>query len=349
MSSALKVAYQSDIEVSMERGAGSAAVKIITESFQEKDFKPLKLQPYELMLGYDIKGNAIVVDMNRRPHLLIAGATGMGKSRCLLIILTNLIYSYKKNLEIYLLSLSKNDLKKFLGYEPVKKFSKDLNEIRGIYEDLEKQMEKREALIDKEGFDNIEEYNQGKNRMKYIYLFADEFSSYMPDDSDTKQEKEAKEVCLALLKKIIKQGRSSGLFVVMGIQVSTYEEMPTIIRRCCNVKLTFKQSDVLSSRAIINTSDATGLEPREFFVLTDSLKRAKTPRIDKSIIQQYIGSPEPKEAKEANTRENKGRETAVFIPSPEPIKKAKATDTTNYGKLPRGKKKGVVAIVNAEG
>lgn len=353
----IEVGYPCNCEIARNKLSKLTNVKLILKDFSKEKFKPIKLDPNKVLLGYDLMDKPIIVDFNNFPHALIAGMPGMGKSRLLLIILTNLIYSYDNNLEIYLCALSKNDHKMFTGFPGVKGYFHDISEIRKVYADLNKLREKREEIFDKSGCINIYEYNQkSKVKMNYIYISADEFSLYMPDDSDSRQVEEDKKIALALLKIIIKESRSAGIFVILGIQVTTYEEMPTIIRRCCGVKVSFKQSDKISSNAILGCADATELEAREFIIYTDKYKRCKTPEIDRNIINQYISMPVLEKAPQRSIASAELQINSIHNLDIKPKFKKyceqiikKAEDNTNYGRLEAGRKKGVLKDVNATG
>lgn len=69
----------------------SVYLRTVLESEQFKKF-PSKLA---FALGQDIAGNAVVTDIAKMPHLLIAGATGSGKSVCINTLITSIIYKAK--------------------------------------------------------------------------------------------------------------------------------------------------------------------------------------------------------------------------------------------------------------
>lgn len=339
-------------------------LKIIKKDFDNKEYVPVKCKPYEVFLGYDTAGEPVIVNMNRFPHVLIAGITGSGKSRLLFIILTNLIYSSNSGqIEVNLCSIAKKDLKKFKNCKQVISYNEDINDILKCYEELDKELDRRDKILDQAGVDNIEEYNQShRNKMRYVYVFADEFSFYQPDDSDTEEEAKAKKAALAYLKNFIKRGRGYGLFVIMGIQVTTHEEMPTIIRRNAYTHITFKQQDAIASRIIIGTDDATKLELREAICSTDHFTYFRTPTITKEIIDEHIKSSLRDIKKDTSDKSNEFQSNFTIKElTKEEYEKLKARGfkqekkenkpkdySMGYGQLP--KRKGVVKHnVNAEG
>lgn len=80
---------------------GLLELDIITQSLKDLKFEPLKTKSYEIYVGYNHKEH-IKVDLNSFPHFLAGGESGSGKSRLLIIILTNLIQSHK-DIQLFLI------------------------------------------------------------------------------------------------------------------------------------------------------------------------------------------------------------------------------------------------------
>jgi hypothetical protein len=167
---------------------------------------------------------------------------------------------------------------------------------------IEKMIEKRADKIDALGVENILDYNKlSKTKMKYVYIFADEYSLFMHEDSDTDEEKEAKEEILSVIKKIAKLGRSVGIFFISGLQRSTVTEInPLVKSQMC--RLSFAQLSERDSENIIGITDAKGLQLQECILFTGhEYVKLKTPYINNSMINTTLGikqeqvKEEPKE------------------------------------------------------
>lgn len=89
----LKTTLEDNLKASieLENKNYQCYMKVIENKFNNVIYTPVKLKPNEIFLGYDISGKITKVDMHKHPHVLIAGLTGSGKSRLMMIILTNLI------------------------------------------------------------------------------------------------------------------------------------------------------------------------------------------------------------------------------------------------------------------
>lgn len=356
MKTTLEDNFKCNIEITHDIREGTF-IKFIEKSFKDIDYKPVECKPNEILLGYDITEKPFIVDMNRKPHVLIAGQTGTGKSRLAMIILANLIANFKNNLEIHINSITKNsDFSDYAEYEPVI-FHEGLDEVRKCYEEIEKEIIKRDNLFRQKRVRNIEEYNaKSQNIMKYVYIYADEFSFYQPDDSDSDDEKESKKYSMAMLKRIVKEGRSYGIFIILAIQVTTYDEMPLILRRQANVHVSFGQIDPIASRVIIGTDDAVNLKDREAIVLIKDYTHIKTYTIDSKILSQYINPKKKEKPLKSPVNDIKAHFTVKPIPQGMELKfkkykEEKKTPVINYsigyGKAEKAHRKKAVLNVDS--
>lgn len=157
-----------------------------------------------------------------------------------------------------------------------------------MFKYVDKFIQRREDIIDKARAENIEEYNiTAKVKMKYAYIFAEEFSFYMSDSSDDEFTANNKAESLSYLKNIILSGRGVGVFVITSVQRTTVDNIPSTIKSQMS-RITFRQMSELNSVNIIECGDAVGLENQEAILFTNEYKRIKTPFIDKNLIQEYI-------------------------------------------------------------
>lgn len=267
-----------------------ATLKIINNPLNNIKYDVIKTEPYELFLGFKYTGEPYKINMLEDTHLLIGGIRGSGKSRLQFIALTTLLKNHNDNeVEIYLMELLKKDLKKFKDLPQVKMFCDTLEDSRIMIDRIGRMIEKRSEKIDAFSCENIFEYNKiAKIKMKYVYIFADEYSLFMTEDSDSDDEKECKEDILSVVKKIAKLGRSVGIFFISGLQRSTVTEINSLVKsQMC--RCSFAQLSERDSENIIGITDAKGLKPQECILFTGhKYIRLKTPYIDNLIINSTL-------------------------------------------------------------
>ncbi|GIW49224.1 MAG: hypothetical protein KatS3mg079_700 [Caloramator sp.] len=258
------------------------------KEFKFKEYTPIKLPPNKLLIADGLTG-PIIVDMNKFPHMLIGGDTGTGKSRILLLILTNLIM-HCDDVEIYLLQIRKNDLGVFNNCKQVKVNSKTLEEVLESLKEIDKECRRREQLIDNiKGFYNIEDYNKAnKNKLKYIYVVIEEFSFLNISKGDTKEEKQIKAQCLKHIKTIVNVGRSSGIFLITALQKPTNDSIPSDIKAQLCTRVSLKIADEPASIVILGNGDATNLQERELICRTLGEQKGYSYTIYHDLIMQHI-------------------------------------------------------------
>lgn len=281
-------------EVILKRDTENSMVNmsVITKPLQDIKFKTTELKPYEIYVGYNHKEH-IILDLNTFPHLLISGATGTGKSRLMLVILTNLIATHKKDIELYMAQIRKGDLAVFEDCKQVKYFAKSLESTCNILEYINKMCIERDKKIEryiKKGIYNIQDWNKRfkNNSMKYVYIVTDEFTFFMLSKADTKKERALKGKCLAYIKNIVLSGRSTGIFLFTSLQRPTKNSIPQDIKAQLNIRVSFKQLDDPSSIAVLGNGHATGLEVREAIIQTNKEEHIKVPFIAHNILMKNI-------------------------------------------------------------
>jgi hypothetical protein len=257
-------------------------------NFKFKDYGPIKLPPHELLIA-DGLIKPIVVDMNKFPHMLIGGDTGTGKSRILLLILTNLI-KYCPNVDIYLLQIRKNDLGVFQNCAQVKVNSKTLEEILESLKGIDRECRRREKLIDNtKGYYNIEDYNKKASwKLKYIYVVIEEFSFLNTSRGDSKEDKKLKLQCLRYIKTIVNVGRSSGVFLITALQKPTSDSIPSDIKAQLCTRISLKIADEPAAIVILGNGKPTKLQERELICRTLDEQQGYSYTIDHDMIMENI-------------------------------------------------------------
>ena len=271
---------------------GKIDLKLIDNSKFEKNYEVIPQQEFEILTGYkDYKPN--LVNMNRFPNVLIGGDTGSGKSRFLMVLLSNLIANCP-DVELYFMQIRKSDLILFKDCKQCKYIARDLTKARNLLKHINDLCIERDQIIEQytvsDGILNIEDYNRHfkNNKMKYVYLVLEEFSFFMPNGADSKEEKQLKREILGYIRQIVNSSRSVGVFTITSLQKPTKDSIPTDIKSQLSVRVAFKLLDKENSIVILGNSSATKLKPLEAIIRTNNQSIVNIPLIHHKAIMRAI-------------------------------------------------------------
>ncbi len=285
---------------------------ITSRKFQESDFD------LGVALGKTISNETYVVDLTKMPHLLIAGATGQGKSVGLNAIIASLLYKkHPSELKFVLIDPKKVELtlysrleRHFLAMIPgiEDPIITDTQSVINTLNSLTIEMDQRYDLLKMGQVRNIKEYNtkfkerklnpeKGHRYLPYIILVVDEFADLIMTAG-----KEI-ETPLARLAQI---ARAVGIHLVIATQRPTTNIITGVIKANFPVRIAFRVTSMIDSRTILDSPGANQLVGRgDMLILPGSdLVRLQcayigTNEIDR--ITDFIGS-------------QRGYETAFMLP-----------------------------------
>ncbi|HEY8889886.1 MAG TPA: FtsK/SpoIIIE domain-containing protein [Clostridium sp.] len=263
------------------------------------DAKGKKLAPYQIYVGTGIDGTPLFVNMLDYPHCLIQGATGMGKTKLIDSIITNLIVSNSpEDLSLYFIQVDKSDQIIYRKCKHSKAYGDDIYKALAIVNYLKAIVDARDKILRpfiEDGIcENIFAFNKvckkyNQNKFSYIYLVIDEFSSLMPSSESADKDKKAiKTEIQESMERLIAIGRYVGIYVVIGLQRATIDKIPSFLKANSNTIITFKVNNRKSSEVAIDSNEATELLPREFIVKTSKKILGKTTTLYPSTILDYI-------------------------------------------------------------
>ena len=260
-----------------------------------------------VIMGRTIANETYVADLARMPHLLIAGATGQGKSVGLNVVLTSLIYKkHPSQLKLVLVDPKKVELslynkleRHFLAELPgddepiITETKKVINTLNSLC--LE--MDQRYELLKEAGVRNIKEYNErfvqrrlnpekGHRFLPYIVLVIDEFADMMMTAG---KEIETPIARLAQL------ARAIGIHLVLATQRPSVNVITGIIKANFPVRVSFKVTSKIDSRTILDTGGAEQLVGRGDMLLSmnSEVIRLQCPFLDTEEVERicdYVGS-----------------------------------------------------------
>ena len=227
----------------------------LREVLESKEFKESK-KKLAFALGKDIAGKCVVGDLATMPHMLIAGATGSGKSVCINTLIISLLYKYSPN-EVKLLMVDPKvvELSIYNGIPhlliPVvtdpKKAAAALNWAVN-------EMNKRYKLFAEASVRNIEGYNalyeKGliEEKLPYTVIIVDELADLMmacPNDVEDY-------IC-----RLAQMARAAGMHLIIATQRPSVDVITGVIKANIPSRISFAVSSGIDSRTIL---DSTGAE-----------------------------------------------------------------------------------------
>ncbi len=238
---------------------------IASKVFQESDFE------LPLALGKTISNETFVVDLTRMPHILVAGATGQGKSVGLNAIISSLLYKKHpaqlkfvfidpKKVELNLYSIiEKHFLAKMEGEtDPI---ITDVQRVKNTLNSLNHEMDLRYDLLKKAHARNIKEYNEkfisrrlnpekGHRYQPYIVVVIDEFADLIMTAG--------KEIELPIAR-IAQLARAVGIHMVIATQRPSINIITGVIKANFPARIAFKVASMVDSRTILDTPGANQL------------------------------------------------------------------------------------------
>lgn len=291
----LETNFSARVEMEQTERMDTAYVYVIKKRLNDYEFKFTEykaVKPHEVYLGLDNKLEPITVNMNTFPHVLLSGATGSGKSELLRLMLSNLIANNtQRDIELYFSNISlSNDFYQFLNCKQVKSYVEKIEHSLLLFKHLNHIYEKRLCIFKKHDCLDIKEYNKKfkEKRMSYCYLCIDEFADYFPNN---KQEDDyiLKTLCYNQLRHLVRKGRKTGIFLVVGIQRPDTSVLDPSLRSNLCTKICFYQNNEASSLTVCDTGELINIKEREMLILYGNKRIwSRSLYINKSIIYNTI-------------------------------------------------------------
>ena len=209
-------------------------------------------------LGKDIGGNPICFDIAKMPHLLIAGATGMGKSVCINCIIISLLYKARPDeVKLILIDPKKVEFAMYRDiphlYAPI---VSDPKKAAGALASAVVEMERRFELIENAGVRNLEGYNQAidgdptQEKLPLIVIIIDELADLMMTAGKDV------ESCIA---RLAQKARAAGIHIIIGTQRPSVDVITGLIKANIPSRIACTVASQIDSRTILDMAGAEKL------------------------------------------------------------------------------------------
>ena len=266
--------------------------------------KKFQTTNYELpiALGKTISNETFIIDLAKTPHMLVAGATGQGKSVGLNAIITSLLYKkHPSQLKFVLVDPKKVELniyskieKHYLAKMPDEDepIITDVQRVVFTLNSLTSEMEDRYELLKKAHTRNIKEYNQkfvkrvlnpdkGHRFLPYIVVIIDEFADLIMTAG--------KEVELPIAR-IAQLARAVGIHMIIATQRPSTNIITGVIKANFPTRVAFKVASMIDSRTILDSPGANQLIGRGDMLVSQGsdLVRVQCAFVDTPEVERII-------------------------------------------------------------
>ena len=235
---------------------------VFQSAFQNQDVKDNQLA---VVLGKDISGRPIVAQLDKMPHLLIAGATGSGKSVCINTIITSILMrAHPEEVKLILVDPKKVELSVYNGVPhllaPV---VTDPKKAAGVLREVVAEMERRYDVFASVNARNIKGYNEyakehnakaseddQKEILSYQVVILDEVADLMMVASKDVED------CIM---RIAQMARAAGIHLIVATQRPSTDIITGVIKANIPSRIAFAVSSSIDSRTILDTTGAEKL------------------------------------------------------------------------------------------
>ncbi|MBA3450763.1 MAG: DNA translocase FtsK 4TM domain-containing protein [Chloroflexia bacterium] len=268
--------------VGLETPNAQIATVGLRETLESASFAKGK-QKLPIPLGRDVNGRYVVGDLTRMPHLLIAGATGAGKSVCLNSIISTFLSTRSPD-DLKLLMIDPK-MVELTGYNGVPHLQApvvtEMDKVVGALRLTLREMERRYTIFSKLGVRNLDGYRMkiadeaGAEQMPYLIVIIDELADLMmtaPDEVET------------LLVRLAQMARATGIHLIIATQRPSVDVLTGLIKANVPSRIAFAVSSLTDSRVILDMPGAERLLGRGdmLFLPPDA---AKPQRIQGAFIE----------------------------------------------------------------
>ena len=312
--------------VGIEIPNASISIVGLREVMDGEEFEASKGK-LKLPLGKDITGNPVIADMTRMPHLLVAGATGSGKSSAINSFLCGLLLKHTPD-ELKLILVDPKMVEMIVYNRIPHLLSPVVTELERVVPTLKwatREMERRYKIFARHAVRNLESYKTlARNRsdlepMPYILIVIDELADLMmmaPDDTETY-------IC-----RLAQMARATGIHLIIATQRPSVDVITGLIKANFPSRMAFAVTSQVDSRVVLDGPGADQLLGRGdmLYLAADASKlvRIQGTYVSDREVEKIVdfwrkaSPPEPTVGKPGGSLGMNGPPFSGALPGPRP-------------------------------
>ena len=300
-----KLTEHKEVEVTFD---GLLKIRVYDEPLPSKiewDESLLTSGSWAVPIGYMRNGEVIEHDFDKSKHLIVAGATGFGKSVILKLIVTTLIRQQNENTELSLFDLKGGSaFQRFRDCKQVKYYARNPQDVAELLERVQTDMQTAfESVVDN-GYEDVKEAGIKKRH----FVIIDEAADLAENKKAT-----------AIITDIARRGRSAGYYLIFCTQYPTTAVLDSQVKRNIISRLCYVVDTDTASRVVLDEGGADKLPaiPGRG-IYKNNVKRyiVQSPFISNDAIKKQIAEHYVKKEaialEKEDTRQTRGSDTVTF-------------------------------------
>ena len=223
---------------------------------ESESFRKIK-SPLAIALGRDVSGTPIAADLAAMPHLLIAGATGSGKSVCINAIVTGLLcQNHPDQIRLLMIDPKRVELVGYNGSPHlVSPVVVDLDQVVGALNWVVREMDRRYDRFAESGARHLIDYNKkmakrGEDPLPYLVVVIDELADLMMAAPDRVEHA----IC-----RVAQMARATGIHLVIATQRPSVDVVTGLIKANFPARISFAVTSQVDSRVVLDSAGAEKL------------------------------------------------------------------------------------------
>jgi S-DNA-T family DNA segregation ATPase FtsK/SpoIIIE len=205
-------------------------------------------------IGMDVAGKPVVADLTRMPHVLVAGATGSGKSVCINSLITSLLITRTPDeIQLILIDPKQVELSQYRGLPHLRlPVVTDMEKVVAALRWTVLEMERRYGMFADVGARNIVAFNDRfpDQRLAYLVVVVDELADMMMTAAEDVER---------LICRLAQLGRAAGVHLVVATQRPSVDVLTGLIKANLPTRIAFAVSSQIDSRVILDRAGAERL------------------------------------------------------------------------------------------